>query len=139
MPGTKVTIYSACLGVTDDPPDELPAAFMSSSIDLQPTDPSVPKGVAKASAGTSLYVVVVPQLYQILLECLPGDWRTNLAEGGAPPLKILSGAPDTSTSQDVGARPPSENRLEVPLLMGLALVGGIAAHRRLTPRRSQNG
>ena len=142
-PGTRVTIHNACLGVTDNPSDELAAAFLGASSDLQPTDPSVPRGVAKASGRTAVYVVVVPELkpgpYQIRLECLPGDWRTNTAEGGTLPLRILSGAPDTSTGSPVGARTTPGDRLEGLLLLGLGLVAWIAAFRRLTQRRARTG
>ena len=142
-PGTRVTIYNACLGVTDNPSDELVAAFLMVSTDLQPTDPSVPRGVAKAEAGTSVYVVVVPDLkpglYQIQLECLPGDWRTNTAEGGTLPLRILAGAPDTSSSPHADARTTTGDRLEGLLLLGLGMIGGIAALRRLTQRGVRTG
>ena len=60
-PGMRVTIYNACLGVTDSPPAKLTAAFVSVSVDgQQPTDPDVPRAVAKAKPGPGVYVVAVP-------------------------------------------------------------------------------
>jgi hypothetical protein len=145
VPGTRVTISNACLGITDNPPAELQAAFIASGVDVSPTDPKVPTGVARAVPGTALYVVVVPDLtpgrYQILLECLPGDWRTNTAEGGTQPLRVLDGAPDTSTTPEAGgtARPPADGRIEVLVLLALGLAGGIAGWNRLSRGRPPAG
>ena len=145
VPGTEVTISNACFGITDHPPAELRAAFIRSAVDVQPTDPTVPTGIATAIAGTSRYVIVVPDLtpgrYRILLECLPGDWRTNTAEGGTEPLRVLPGAPDTSTTPNVGVAPPArgDGWVAVLMLLGLGFAGGIAGGHRRSRRRPPGG
>ena len=134
-PGTRVTIQNACLGVTASPADELTAAFVSlAKPDLLPPDPAVPTSVATATAtGTYRCVVVVPKLapgkYDIRLECLPGDWRTNTAEGGAVILTVRSGLPPTSTADVVATQPPSTNEPGRLLALGLAIAGWLAAFR----------
>jgi hypothetical protein len=138
-PGISVTIYNACLGVTDAPPDALTVAFVSTSrAGLLPTDQAVPRAVARALTGPDRYVVVVPRLtpglYDVRLECLPGDWRTNTAEGGTLPLKVLA-APDTSTRDLTGASAPHDPRPMGLLLLVCGIAGGVAACRRLTQRR----
>jgi hypothetical protein len=137
-PGTKVTIRNACLGVTATPPAALRAAFVSSSTPgLDPAGGSVAKAVAKAVADH--YVVVVPDLspgtYDVHLECLPGDWRTNTAEGGAQPLTVLAGAPATSTEQ-VDGRSSGEGSSVPLLLLGLGIIAAAAMDRLLAHRRS---
>lgn len=138
-PGTRITITNACLGITATPPDELRTAFVSASTpNLSPTDPSVLKSVARSRAGG--YVVIVPELepgvYDVRLECLPGDWRTNTAEGGAQRLTVIAGAPSTNTGEQVGPGLPVRDPLGPLLLLGLAIAGGIAADRWLMKRRS---
>lgn len=135
--GTRVTIYNACLGVTDSPPAELRAAFVRSSArSLQPTDPSVARAVAKHRTGPDRYVVVVPELapgrYDVRLECVPGDWTTNTAEGGATQLSVRAGAPDTSTGSVV-TQPESANPFEALLLIAAGIVGALGALYRQTP------
>jgi len=138
-PGTRVTIENACLGVTASPADELTAAFVSlAKPDLLPPDPAVPTSVATAT-GTYRYVVVVPKLapgrYDIRLECLPGDWRTNTAEGGAVILTVRSDLPTTSTPDFVAAQRSSTQGFERLFLVGLATAGWLAVFRRFRRAR----
>jgi hypothetical protein len=141
-PGTTVTISNACGGITDNPPESLPAAFVNqASPGVQPDDPSVPRTVARAVAGSGNYTVTVPPIapgiYDVRLECLPGDWRTNVAEGGAFGLTVLPGTPSTDTAQASDDQ-PSTDRLRVGTLLALAgLAGAFALSRRVALRPSR--
>jgi hypothetical protein len=132
-PGTRVTIRNACLGVTSNPADHLAVAFVSlARPNLQPPDPAVPRSVARATT-TDSYVVVVPKLppgkYDIRLECLPGDWRTNTAEGGAIILTVRPDLPTTSTLEAPAGQSQPTNEPGRLLIVALAAAGGIATFR----------
>ena len=103
---------------------------------MTPESPSALKAVAKASPGSGTYVVVVPSVqpgtYDIRLECLPGDWRTNTAEGGYQLLTVLPALPSTSTGDAV--TPPARRSPAIPILVVLGVAGGIAGHRRAGAR-----
>ena len=136
-PGTRVTIYNACLGVTDSPPPKLPAAFVGMSVpDQLPTDANVSRGVAtaKAKAGSGVYSVVVPELapgkYDVKLECKPGDWSTNNAEGIGMFLTVRAGSPDTSAAPDPVAPGPSEDQLRTLIVAAAGMIGATVALRR---------
>ena len=128
-----MTIDNACLGVTTSPAAELQAAFVSlAEPDLVPPDPDVPRAVAR-NTGTYRYVVIVPKLtagtYDIRLECLPGDWRTNTAEGGAVILTVRPVLPATSTADSALDRTRPAGESDRPFLVGLVFVVGFAAFR----------
>ena len=105
-PGTTVTIENACLGVTDRPPARIAAAFVNVTSEVSPLT-FKRQAVARAVARSTEYAVVIPDLapgsYQIVLECLPGDWRTNTAEGGSEPLRLaLAQFPDNPLQRLMG-------------------------------------
>ncbi len=134
-PGTRVVIYNACLGVTDHPPARMAIAFVDvSRPGLSPTDASVPKGVARVRTAPLVYVFVVPAIppgdYHVRLECLPGDWRTNLAEGGTWPLTVLPGSPSTSTAPVAGSAGDAGPPLRLVLIVGLGALTLIVLSRR---------
>jgi hypothetical protein len=137
-PGTKVTIGNACVGITDTPPDELVAAFENIEAHTPPGSPSTATAVATAGSAPRAYVVVVPVLqpgtYDIRLECLPGDWRTNTAEGGYQLLTILPSLPSTSTTDTLATG--GQESPPVPVLVALGLAGAAIGQGRFARRAS---
>jgi hypothetical protein len=135
-PGTKITIGNACAGVTDTPPDKLTAAFENIEAHTPPGSPAT--AVATATATPREYVVVVPVLkagtYDIRLECLPGDWRTNTAEGGYQLLTVLADLPSTSTIDAVAPRDDAPSA--IPILTAIGLIAAAIAQRRFAGRSS---
>jgi hypothetical protein len=94
--------------------------------------------VAKQRTGPDRYVVVVPDLapgrYDVRLECVPGDWTTNTAEGIGSQLTVRPGAPDTSSAPEVVVRRQRAVGLEALLLFGVGITGALGALRRQTRR-----
>ncbi len=137
-PGTRVIALNACAGVTAKPPLRLAVAFIASdATNQQPKDPPGPRSVGRRVASYT-YAFIVPNLapgdYGVVLECLPGDWRTNLAEGAPLALTVLAGPPGTSTISVAPVDERHESPLGPILALGSGLVGGVAAWRRGRPR-----
>jgi hypothetical protein len=135
--GTRVTIYNGCLGVTDHAPARIRVAFIDTRHpDQAPDDAGVPRAMARRVSPPSTYAFSVPRMapgrYWVRLECRAGDWETNTAEGGTPPVRVLA-APDTSTV--AGPRPPPDRR---PLLDLLLLVVAASSFGLLASRRSRH-
>lgn len=137
--GTKVTVFNACYLVTDHPPAKLKMAFLDASKpDLTPTNASVPRTTALRLLAPYTYRFVVPRIpagvYTIALQCTPGNWQANGAEGASLPLTVIAGPPATSTVSTA----PDEGRTipAAPTLLAIAvgLLGGMATWRRTRSR-----
>ena len=137
--GERVAVINGCYQVVDVAPATVPVAFLVDPA-LDPAGDGIPKTTAKLVASwTYRFTVpaIPPGVYTVRLECEPGDWRTNLAEGaGNIEPTVL---PATSTAAMPTEPAPTSGSI-VPWLflgMGSAVLAAAALVHRTAhdPRR----
>ena len=136
-PGTRVTIYNACLGVriARHPSSRQPSSACRCPISCQRMrmSPAVSRQQKRRLAPASIPFVVpelAPGKYDVKLECKPGDWSTNNAEGIGMFLTVRAGSPDTSAAPDPVAPGPSEDQLRTLIVAAAGMIGATVALRR---------
>ncbi len=130
--GDRVAVINGCYQVVDVAPATVPVAFLVDPA-LDPAGDAIPKITAKLVASwTYRFTVpaIPPGVYAVRLECEPGDWRTNLAEGaGNTELTVL---PATSTAAMPTEPAPTSGPIVLWLFLGMGsavLAAAVLVHR----------
>ena len=117
--GDRVAVINGCYQVVDVAPDTVPVAFLVDPA-LDPAGDAIRKITAKLVASwTYRFTVpaIPPGVYTVRLECKPGDWTTNLAEGaGNTELTVL---PATSTAATPTEPAPTSGSIVPWLFLGV--------------------